>query len=270
MNTSTVHPGAQPLHGRTALITGGAGAIGRAIATKFAREGARVVIADLDEAASRDTAAELNTAFGVDALGIAMNVSDPEEVEQVAAHVTQTFGVCDALVVNAGILVLKPALELTAREWHTVISVNLSGAFHTASAFGRHLAASGGPGTIVFASSIFGLKGGRGNAAYSASKFGILGLAQSMAAELAPAGIRVNTVCPGQIRTAMLDELFARRAAESGSTPDEEEATFSARIPAGALGSTDDVAKAFFYLTSDDSSYITGQHLVVDGGWQVS
>ncbi|MEP6980008.1 MAG: SDR family NAD(P)-dependent oxidoreductase [Nakamurella sp.] len=257
------------LQDRTALITGGAGHIGRAIARRFAGEGARVVVADLEKTASQRVASEIGTEFGVDAVGYAMNVADPEDVERVATEVTGEFGTCDAIVVNAGVLILKPALELSAVEWNTVVTVNLSGAFHTATAFGRHLVASHRPGTIVFTSSLFGVRGGYGNAAYSASKFGILGLSQSMATEVAPLGIRVNAVCPGQIRTAMLDTLFERRADESGRTVQEEENAFTARIPTGALGSVEDVANAFLYLTSDQSSYVTGQHLVVDGGWQV-
>lgn len=255
---------------RTALVTGGLGAIGRAIARRFASEGARVVVADLDATASTRLATELTTEFETDAIGVAINIADPDDVERVAEQVTADFGTCDALALNAGILVLKPALELTADEWNAVISVNLSGSFHCAAAFGRRLVDSGRPGTIVFASSLFGVRGGRGNAAYSASKFGLLGLSQSMAAELAGNGIRVNAVCPGQISSAMLDDLFTRRALEAGTTPQHERATFAARIPAGVLGSVDDIAKAFVYLSSDQSSYITGQHIVVDGGWQVA
>jgi len=270
MTTPTVPSGnRRSLENRTALITGGAGAIGRAIARRFANEGARVVVADLDATISQRVAAEIATEFGGDAIGIAIDIADPDDVERVASRVTADFGVCDALVLNAGILVLKPALDLTASEWNAVVSVNLSGSFHCAAAFGRRLVSSGRPGTIVFTSSLFGVRGGRGNAAYSASKFGLLGLSQSLAAELAGNGIRVNAVCPGQISSAMLDELFARRAVEAGTTPHQEEAAFAARIPAGVLGSVDDVAKAFVYLSSDQSSYITGQHLVVDGGWQV-
>lgn len=267
--TDTRSAPARVLQDRTALITGGAGHIGRAIARRFAAEGARVVVADLGEAASQSVASEIATEFGVDTAGYAMNVADPDDVERVAGEVTDRFGTCDAIVVNAGVLILKPALELTADEWNTVVTVNLGGAFHTATAFGRRLTSAHRPGTIVFTSSLFGVRGGYGNAAYSASKFGILGLAQSMATELAPQGIRVNSVCPGQIRSPMLDALFERRSEESGRTVQDEEGAFTARIPAGTLGTVEDVANAFLYLTSDQSSYVTGQHLIIDGGWQV-
>ena len=198
-----------------------------------------------------------------------MDVSDQDAVEEAARRVTDDFGVCDALVINAGVLALGPATELTRRQWDLVVGVNLTGAFTTATVFGRHLLASGRPGTIVFCSSLFGVRGGAGNAAYSASKFGVIGLSQSMAGDLAPTGIRVNAVCPGQIDTAMLDTLFRTRAEEAGTTPEHEREQFCRRIPLGTLGSAEDVAKAFVYLSSEASSYVTGQHLVLDGGWQV-
>ena len=257
------------LVGRTALVTGGAGAIGRAIVSRFTDEGARVVVADLDRDVSETVAREATDASGVECLGIGLDVADPDAVALAAQHVTATFGVCDALVVNAGILALAPALELTAQQWRSVIDVNLSGSFYTATEFARPMLAAGRAGTIVFTSSLFGLRGGRGNAAYSASKFGMLGLAQSLAAELAGSNIRVNTVCPGQVGTAMLDDLFEARAAASGRTALEEQAVFTERIPAGRLGTADDVAKAFVYLSSDASDYLTGTSVLVDGGWQV-
>jgi NAD(P)-dependent dehydrogenase (short-subunit alcohol dehydrogenase family) len=263
------HPPAPALEHRTALVTGGVGAIGEAIARRFAGEGARVVVADLDAAAAAAVAADIAADYGVETLGIAMDVADAQDTERAAARIESEFDTCDAIVANAGILVLKPALELSAEEWNRVVSVNLGGAFNTAAAFGRRMVAAGRPGTITFSSSLFGVRGGRSNAAYSASKFGIIGLSQSMAAELGDHRIRVNAVCPGQIRTAMIDALLAGRAAASGRTVVEEEADFTRTIPAGGLGTVDDVAKAFVYLSSDQSSYITGQHLVIDGGWQV-
>ena len=150
-----------------------------------------------------------------------------------------------------------------------MLRVNLFGAFLTATEFARRMPHDGADGRIIFTSSLFGLRGGVGNAAYAASKFGILGLAQSMAAELAPAGIRVNSVCPGQIESAMIGQLFEDRAAANGTAPEEERAAFARHIPLGGLGSPDDVADTYVYLASSLSSYVTGQHIVVDGGWSV-
>jgi NAD(P)-dependent dehydrogenase (short-subunit alcohol dehydrogenase family) len=180
------------------------------------------------------------------------------------------LGVCDVIVANAGILVAKPAVEISQHEWDKLIAVNLSGAFHTATVFARRMTRTERSGSITFSSSLFGVRGGPGNSAYSASKFGIIGLAQSMAAELAPFGIRVNSVCPGQIATAMIEELFQARAGESGRSVAEERHAFESKIPLGRLGTPEDVANTFVYFASELSSYVTGQHLIVDGGWQVA
>lgn len=257
------------LDGRIALVTGAVGAIGAAIADRMASQGADVVVADLDEGQASATAAAIAERHGVRALGLGVDVTDVESLESAADRVESELGVVDVIVANAGILLAKPAIEIEPREWNAVIAVNLTGAFHTATVFARRLEKAGRNGSVIFSSSLFGIRGGRGNAAYSASKFGLIGLAQSMAAELAPAGIRVNSVCPGQIQTAMLDDLFRRRAEQNGTTATEEQSSFEERIPMGRLGSAEDVADTFVYLASDLSAYVTGQSIVVDGGWQV-
>ncbi len=261
--------GPKTLAGRSALITGSVGAIGRALVAQFAEEGSRIVVSDLSQEACDELAAETRSTYGVDAIGLGVDLSDASATEEAAARVSRDFGVCDAIVVNAGILMLKPVLEISSHEWERTISVNLNGAFNTAAAFGRHLVASKQPGTIVFSSSLFGVRGGAGNAAYSASKFGIIGLAESMAADLAQHGIRVNAVCPGQIDTEMMRRLFDERAAEHGTSAELEMMQFVRRIPLGLLGRVDEIAKVYAFLSGEASSYITGQHIIVDGGWQV-
>jgi NAD(P)-dependent dehydrogenase (short-subunit alcohol dehydrogenase family) len=268
-NQDSPEPRRGMLRGRVALVTGAVGAIGQTVANRFAEEGAAVVIADLDEGAAQAVAARISAEHGVSSLGVSVDVTDPASLEQLADRIEAAIGTCDIVVANAGILVAKPAVEISQGEWDRVLSVNLSGAFHTATVFARRLVQAERSGSIAFSSSLFGVRGGPGNAAYSASKFGVIGLAQSMAAELAPAGIRVNSVCPGQIESAMIAELFERRAAISGSTPADERAAFVSRIPLGRLGTPGDVANTFVYLASELSSYVTGQHIIVDGGWQV-
>lgn len=257
------------LVGRTALVTGAAGALGRAIAHRFAVEGARVVVSDLEPGPTAALAQTISRDTGAEVHALPMDVRDPGAVEEAARRIDDEVGACDALVVNAGVLVLGPALSLAQEQWDLAMAVNLTGAFTTATVFARHLVAAERPGTITFTSSLFGVRGGAGNAAYSASKFGLLGLSQSMAADLAPVGIRVNAVCPGQIDTEMMDRLFQTRAEAASTTPEHERAQFCRRIPLGQLGRPQDVAHAFVYLSSDASAYVTGQHLVVDGGWQV-
>jgi NAD(P)-dependent dehydrogenase (short-subunit alcohol dehydrogenase family) len=257
------------LDGRVVAVTGGARGIGLSIATRMASHGARVAILDLDHDQTRDAATRVSDETGAQVLGRACDVTDPARLAEVADDIESHLGRVDVVVPNAGILVLKPALEMTPAEFDAVLRVNLYGAFTTAVEFARRMPRDGTDGRIIFTSSLFGLRGGVGNAAYAASKFGILGLAQSMAAELAPSGIRVNSVCPGQIESAMIRQLFQDRAAAHGTEPAQERAAFVGHIPLGELGDPGDVADTYVYLASSLSTYVTGQHVVVDGGWSV-
>ncbi|KMO84122.1 SDR family oxidoreductase [Mycolicibacterium chubuense] len=257
------------LEGRTAVITGAARGIGLSIATRLAAHGAQVALVDLDEEQTRAAARGVEESTGGRALGLAADVTDAAHLRQAADAIEAELGPVNVVVPNAGILVLKTALDITPQEFDAVLRVNLFGAFLTATEFARRMPSSDADGRIIFTSSLFGLRGGVGNAAYAASKFGILGMAQSMAAELAPSGIRVNSVCPGQIESAMIRQLFEDRAAANGTTPESERSAFARHIPLGGLGDPDDVADTYVYLASPLSSYVTGQHIVVDGGWTV-
>lgn len=257
------------LRGRTAVVTGAARGIGLSIATRLAENGANVALIDLDAAQTEAAAQEIQRATGIQAVGLAADVTDAVRMHEAADEINHAIGPVDVVVPNAGILVLKPALEITPQQFEDVLRVNLLGVFLTATEFARRMVGTVSDGRIVFTSSLFGLRGGAGNAAYAASKFGIIGLAQSMAAELAPNGIRVNSVCPGQIESAMIEQLFEDRAAAAGTTPSSERAAFARHIPLGGLGDPRDVADTFVYLASALSSYVTGQHIVVDGGWSV-
>jgi NAD(P)-dependent dehydrogenase (short-subunit alcohol dehydrogenase family) len=236
---------------------------------RFAQHGAAVAVLDLDQDACATAAESITASTGARTCGVAVDVSSPDEVVSAAEQVVEILGVPNVIVPNAGILRLQQALELPVADLEAVLAVNVVGSFVTATEFARRLVATRQPGAVIFSSSLFGTRGGAGNAAYSASKFAVLGMAQSMAADLAAAGIRVNSVCPGQIDSDMLAQLFRDRAATSGRTPEEERAAFVTAIPQGRLGSVDDVADTFVYLASDLSAYVTGQQIIVDGGWSV-
>lgn len=257
------------LHGRTAVVTGAARGIGLSIARRLAEHGADVALLDLDAGQTSTAARGIGEATGARTLGLAADVTDADRLRSAADEIEATLGSVDVVVPNAGILVLKPALQIEPQEFDAVLRVNLLGAFLTAVEFARRMPQQDADGRIIFTSSLFGLRGGAGNAAYAASKFGILGLAQSMAAELASTGVRVNSVCPGQIESSMIQQLFQDRAKAAGTTPEEERAAFTGRIPLGGLGFPEDVADTYVYLASPLSAYITGQHIVVDGGWTV-
>jgi NAD(P)-dependent dehydrogenase (short-subunit alcohol dehydrogenase family) len=257
------------LSGRTVVVTGGASGIGLVVARRCARQGARLAL--LDVAGDVPAAAQaLTDETGAPAIGVRTDVTDPASLQQSADDVVEAFGGVDVVVVNAGILHLAPVLDIDPAAWRRVLEVNLTGAFLTSQVYGRRLVEQGRGGRIVLSSSLFGVRGGPENGAYSASKFGMLGLMQCLAAELAPHGITVNAVCPGQVRTPMMEQLFVDRAALTGSTPEAVEAGMLTRIPVGRLADPDEVADVYVYLASELSRYVTGQALVVDGGYQLS
>ena len=267
------------LDGKTALVTGAAGGIGLAVAQAYVEHGARVVLADVQAGPTQAAADALNAAHPGSAAALALDVTDEAATEAAVTECVRLFGRLDVAVANAGVLVLRPAVELSVAEWNRVLAVNLTGAFVTAraaaaqmlrqAAEGQAAGAAAQGGRILFTSSLFGLRGGVENAAYSASKFGMIGLMQSMAAELAPGGILVNAVCPGQMDTAMIRQLFAERAALRGVPEAEVRGALERRIPVGHLGPMDHLAGTYVYLASGLSRYVTGQSIAVDGGWQV-
>jgi NAD(P)-dependent dehydrogenase (short-subunit alcohol dehydrogenase family) len=257
------------LTGRTALITGAARGIGLAVARRYRDEGAAVAVADIDEAAAHRSAERLAEQTGARVTGIGIDVSDEASVAAAADATETALGPVDILVANAGILVLKPALDLTTDEFRRVLDVNLTGTFVTAREFGGRMRDRGDGGRIVVSSSMFGVRGGRTNSAYSASKFGQIGLVECLAAEWGVHGILVNAVCPGQIATDMMAGLIADRAAQTGRAVADVEADLVERIATGRMATPDEIADVYVFLASPLSRYVTGRSHVVDGGWLV-
>ena len=240
---------------KTALVTGAARGIGLATAKRFLAEGWRVVMLDIDgEALSRSY-----TALGKpgETLSIRCDVSDATGVARAIATVSERFGRLDALVNNAGIAIFKPLLETTPEDWARTLAVNLTGPFLMTQAAAPLMRDSGG-GAIVNVTSISGFRASTLRVAYGTSKAGLAHLTKQQAAELASLGIRVNAVAPGPVDTAM---------AKAVHTP-AIRADYHNQIPLNRYGLEEELAEAIFFLCSERASYITGQTLAVDGGFE--
>lgn len=243
------------LKGKTALVTGGARGIGKAIALKLARQGANIAV--LDMAAAPETIKEIE-ALGVKAISVEANVTKLETVEKAVEHVIATFGSLDIAVNNAGVTRDNLFLRMKPEEWDLVISINLTGAFNVCKAINKQMFKQRA-GKIVNIASVVGQMGNIGQANYSASKAGLIGLTKTLAREFAARNVQVNAVAPGFIDTEM-----------TASLPEEVRANFVRNIPAGNFGSPENVADAVAFLCSADSDYVTGQVINVDGGMVMS
>ena len=242
------------LTGKTALITGAARGIGKAIAIKFASEGANIAFTDLviDEN-GKATEAEIS-ALGVKCKGYASNAADFAQSEEVVKQVKEEFGSIDVLVNNAGITKDGLMLRMTEAQWDAVIAVNLKSAFNFIHACIPVMLRQRS-GSIINMASVVGVHGNAGQANYEASKAGMIALAKSVAQEMGPKGLRANAIAPGFIETAMTQQLS-----------DEIRKEWASKIPLRRGGTTEDVANTALYLASDLSSYVSGQGIQVDGG----
>ncbi|MFN5581662.1 3-oxoacyl-[acyl-carrier-protein] reductase [Gemmatimonas sp.] len=240
--------------GRVALVTGSTRGIGRAIATRLARAGARVAVTGRDQAKASAAAAEIAAETGADVRGYAADVAEVAQATALIEAVEKDFGQVDILVNNAGLTRDNLLMRLKDDDWDAVLHANLRGAFATCRAASRGMMTRRW-GRIINVASVVGLIGNKGQANYAASKAGLIGMTKSIAKELASRNVLANVVAPGFIETDM-----------TAAMPPEARASMSAGIPLERLGTPDDIAGMVVVLASDLTSYVTGQVFVVDGG----
>ncbi|GBD13188.1 Dihydroanticapsin 7-dehydrogenase [bacterium HR24] len=251
------------LQGKVAIVTGAASGIGRATAVLFGQEGARVMCADLNGEGAR-AAAEAVAAQGGEAAWTQVDVSREEDVQRMVQETVQRFGRLDILFNNAGVELAAPVTQVPEERWDWLLDINLKGVYLGCKHAIPEMLKVGG-GAIVNTASGAGLMGIAGLSTYCASKGGVVLLTKSLAVEWAAQGIRVNAVCPGVIRTPMVE----RGLRTLGGTADPEEAWRRLGLvhPIGRVGQPEEVARAVLFLASDEASFITGVALPVDGGW---
>jgi sorbitol-6-phosphate 2-dehydrogenase len=254
---------------RKAIVTGAGQGLGEAIALRLAREGAAVCVADVREEGAVGVAEAL-LAEGVDAFGVRANVTDEADVARMVAAAVERFGRLDLLVANAGILQAFDITEFPLDAWQRVLDVNLTGYFLCAREAAKVMVTQR-DGVILQINSKSGKKGSFRNSAYAASKFGGIGLTQSIALDLAPFGVRVNAICPGNLLDSPLwqDSLYEQYARRLNLTPEQVRRRYEEQVPLGRGCTYEDVANVVVFLASDEAAYMTGQAINVTGGQEM-
>ena len=254
------------LEDKVAVITGAASGIGKEIASTFAREGAKIVIADLNQKAADATASELDPA-GRRALGVAMDVANEDQVNAGIDKAIATFGALDVLVSNAGIQIVEPLVDFEFAKWKKLLSIHLDGAFLTTRAALRQMYKQNS-GSIIYMGSVHSKEASVLKAPYVTAKHGLIGLAKVVAKEGAAHNVRANVICPGFVRTPLVDKQIPEQAKELGIT--EQEVIKNVMLKEtvdGEFTTVEDVAEAALFFAAFNSKALTGQSLIVSHGW---
>lgn len=252
---------------KVAFITGSAGGIGKEIAILFAQEGAKIVIADLNKQAAAAAAAELKES-GTQAIGVGVDVTSEEQVEAAVEEAARAFGGIDILVSNAGIQIVHPVEEFSFADWKKMLAIHLDGAFLTTKACLKHMYAQGRGGSVIYMGSVHSKEASLLKAPYVTAKHGLIGLAKTVAKEGARHGVRANVICPGFVRTPLVEKQIPEQAKALGIT--EEQVIKNVMLKEtvdGEFTTTDDVARVALMFAAFPTNALTGQSLVVSHGW---
>jgi len=254
------------LTGKVALVTGAASGIGQAIAEAYAKAGAIVAVADIDA----DSATRVAARLGGGAIGLAMDVTDETQVDEGFARVMQERGPVDILVSNAGIQIISPLVELSFADWKRMLAIHMDGAFLTSRAAMRQMVAAGRGGSVILMGSAHSHVASKFKAPYVAAKHGLLGLARVIAKEGAKDNIRSNVICPGFVRTPLVEKQIPEQARELGISEDEVIRNVMLRDTVdGEFTTLADIADTALFLAGFQSNALTGQSLVVTHGWHI-
>jgi 3-hydroxybutyrate dehydrogenase len=255
------------LKDKVAFITGSASGIGKEIALLFAQEGARIVVADLNKEAANATAAEIK-ATGAQAIGVGVDVTSEEQVDAAVEGAAKAFGGIDILISNAGIQIVHPVEEFSYADWKKMLAIHLDGAFLSTKACLKHMYARGRGGSVIYMGSVHSKEASLLKAPYVTSKHGLIGLAKTVAKEGARHGVRANVICPGFVRTPLVEKQIPEQAKALGIT--EEQVVKNVMLKEtvdGEFTTIDDVARVALMFAAFPTNALTGQSLVVSHGW---
>ncbi|MEO8010442.1 MAG: 3-hydroxybutyrate dehydrogenase [Dokdonella sp.] len=257
------------LNGKVALITGAASGIGKRIAEVYAQNGAAVAIADLNLDGASASANEIVTAGGK-AIGVKMDVTREADVDSGVARVIEAFGKVDILISNAGIQIVKPVEQFSYDEWKKMLAIHLDGAFLTTRACLKDMYARGKGGAIIYMGSVHSHVASKLKAPYVTAKHGLLGLARTVAKEGGPKGVRANVICPGFVRTPLVEKQIPQQAREFGISEEDVIKTIMLKDTVDTEFTTvDDVANLALFLAAFETHALTGQSITVSHGWHM-